>query len=299
MVKSNDIDAIYIPLPTGIRTEWVVKAAEAGKHVLVEKPVGVTAAEVKEIIAVCQRKNVQFMDGVMFMHSKRLDAMRAVLDDGKSVGQIRRIQSHFSFNASDEFLQSNIRVHGQLEPLGCLGDLGWYNTRITLWAMNWQMPKRVTGRMLAEVKHPDNPDSVPLEFSGEMFFENGVSASFYCSFQTDNHQSAQISGTKGYLSLNDYVVPFYGTESSFYVTNNFLRVRGCDYNMEGHTRQMGVAEYGNGEQTAQETNLFRNFATLAMFGKPDLFWGDVALKTQLVIDGCLKSARDGGKPVEL
>jgi predicted dehydrogenase len=295
----SDVDAIYIPLPTGIRTEWVIRAADAGKHVLVEKPVGVTAADVQEILTACRRNNVQFMDGVMFMHSKRLDAMRAVLNDGQSVGQIRRIHSHFSFNAPAEFLQSNIRVHGGLEPLGCLGDLGWYNTRLTLWTMNWQMPQRVIGRMLAEARHPDNSQTVPLEFSAEMFFANGVSASFYCSFQTENHQSAQISGTKGYLTLQDFVVPFFGGESAFEVTNNFLRQRGCDFNMEEHTRRLAVAEYSNSEQNSQETNLFRNFATLALSGKPDPFWGDISLKTQQVIDACLTSARNGGKAVDL
>src|SRR6478735_2024713 len=71
LLAASDIDAIYIPLPTGIRKEWVIKAAKAGKHVLCEKPCAPTAAEVKEMIDVCRQHNVQFMDGVMFMHSGR------------------------------------------------------------------------------------------------------------------------------------------------------------------------------------------------------------------------------------
>lgn len=79
---------------------------------------------------------MQFIDGVMFMHSARLPKMRAVLDDGASIGAIRRITSSFSFCAAPDFFAGNIRARSELEPLGCLGDLGWYNIRFALWAMN-------------------------------------------------------------------------------------------------------------------------------------------------------------------
>ena len=140
LLTRKDVDAVYIPLPTGLRKEWVIRAAEAGKHVLAEKPVGVTAADVIEMTAACAQHNVQFMDGVMFMHSQRLPKLREVLNDGQSVGRLRRISSQFSFAGSDEFVKGNIRASGELEPAGCLGDLGWYNIRFTLWAMNYQMP---------------------------------------------------------------------------------------------------------------------------------------------------------------
>jgi len=72
LLVSDVVDAVYIPLPTGIRKPWVIRAAEAGKHVLVEKPVGVTSEDVREILAACRQNGVQFMDGVMFMHSRRI-----------------------------------------------------------------------------------------------------------------------------------------------------------------------------------------------------------------------------------
>jgi predicted dehydrogenase len=99
LVDSSDIDALYIPLPTGVRKAWVLRAAQARKHVVCEKPCGVNAAELQEILAACRASNVQFMDGVMFMHSARLGSMRQALDDGSRVGEIRRITSQFSFSA--------------------------------------------------------------------------------------------------------------------------------------------------------------------------------------------------------
>ena len=116
LLARSDVDAVYVPLPTALRKEWVVKAADAGKHVLVEKPVGVTAADVRDMLAACDRNRVQFMDGVMFMHSRRLDALRRTLDDGESVGRVRRIASQFSFNAPESFVRENIRGDSRLEP---------------------------------------------------------------------------------------------------------------------------------------------------------------------------------------
>jgi len=299
LLKRDDVDAVYIPLPTGVRKEWVIRAAEAGKHVLCEKPVGVLPADVEEMLAACRKNNVQFMDGVMFMHSQRLTKLREVLDDGESVGKLRRICSQFSFAAPEEFVSSNIRASGDLEPLGCLGDLGWYNIRFTLWAMKYQTPHKVSGRLLTRDGRKGAGAPVPMEFSGELFFADGVSASFYCSFLNENQQWVNLSGTKGFIHVPSFVCPFYGSEVSFDVTNTKFVTRGCDFNMEDHTRRVAIHEYGNSAPNAQETNLFRNFSTLALSGQPDESWGRIALQTQRVMQATLDSAAQDGKLVEL
>src|SRR5205823_5556477 len=129
LLACEAVKALYIPLPTGLRKEWVLNAAAAGKHIVCEKPCAVSAADLQEMLDVCRRNRVQIMDGVMFMHSKRLLQMRAVMDDARSVGAIRRITSGFSFRAPTEFFSGNIRAQSDLEPHGCLGDLGWYCIR--------------------------------------------------------------------------------------------------------------------------------------------------------------------------
>jgi predicted dehydrogenase len=297
LLDRSDIDAVYVPLPTGIRTDWVVRAAEAGKHVMVEKPCGVTSADVRRMIDACNRSGVQFMDGVMFMHSARMDAMRRVLDDGESVGEIRRIASHFSFCADDAWVQSNIRASSQLEPAGCLGDLGWYTIRIILWAMNYELPVEVRGRILNGVQRPDSAQPVPLEFQGEMHFANGVSATFYNSFRTNHQQWAHVSGTQGYLTLSDFVLPYFGNEVTFEVGRHRFMADGCWFNMERSLQQHRMFEYSNNHPSAQETGLFRTFGDLVLSGRRDHFWPDVALKTQQVLDAALKSAAAGSVAV--
>jgi predicted dehydrogenase len=295
LLSRKDVDAVYIPLPTGIRREWVVKAANAGKHVLCEKPCGTNTSDVRAMLDACKESKVQFMDGVMFMHSARLPLLRKVIDDGESVGELRRIASHFCFQATGDFMQKNIRVSHELEPLGALGDLGWYNIRLTQWVMKNQMPEKVSGRILHEEGSGKTP--VPIEFSGELFFAGGVSATFYCSFRTENEQWATISGTRGSLSLDDFVLPFYGSEAAFEVNQPYFRVSGCFFHMESHPRRHAVREYSEGAPNAQEVNMIRNFSGVVTSGKLDPTWGEIALRTQRILDACLASARDGGKLV--
>jgi predicted dehydrogenase len=299
LIAAEDVDAVYIPLPTGLRKEWVIRAAEAGKHVVSEKPCAPSVADLREMIEACRRNRVQFMDGVMFMHSHRLGKMRAMLDDVSSFGDIRSIESVFSFPSSPEFFQSNIRAHSGLEPLGCLGDLGWYCIRFSLWVMKWQLPRQVTGRLLGELGRPDSPDRVPTGFSGELLFEGGASAGFYCSFISALQQWGHVIGMDGSLRVDDFALPFEGSELSFETGSAEFDVRGCDFKMKPGSRRIVVPEHSHGHATAQEANLFRNFANQVRSGQFNDEWPDIALKTQQVVNACLDSALAGGGLVKL
>lgn len=298
LLARADIDAIYLPLPTGLRIDWAIAAAQAGKHILVEKPIGRNAAEARRMIDACRASGVQFMDGVMFMHSQRLAQLRSVLDDGQSIGPIQRITSQFSFKGDEPFFANDIRCSGELEPLGCLGDLGWYNIRFTLWAMNEQLPRKVSAHALASHQRPNSGPAVPTEFSAELFFDGGASASFYCSFLAENQQWAVISGRAGVLQVADFVLPYYGGEAAFEVWHDVFDIDGCDFKMRHHAVRHAVAEYSNSAANAQEANQFRTFAQLALSGKPDYRWAETALATQRVADACVESARTA-RPVEL
>jgi predicted dehydrogenase len=299
LINAPEIDALYIPLPTGLRKEWVIRAAEAGKHVLCEKPCAVTVADLREMLAACRKNGVQFMDGVMFMHTRRLARMRKILDDGRTVGDIRRISTAFNFNSDAKFFAGNIRTHSGLEPQGTLGDQGWYCIRFALWAMQWQLPERVTGRILSSVVRPARTPPVPTEFSGELYFPGGASCDFYCSFVTALQQRAIISGTRGSMAIHDFVLPFEGRELVFETGRMDYKFIGCDAFMETGPRRWKTAEHSNSHPTAQEANLIRNFTKQAQSGKLSAHWPEISLKTQQVLEACLKSARAGGNVVKL
>ena len=116
LLADKGIDAVYIPLPTKLHKEWVSKAAAAGKHILVEKPVGVDANEVQDMIEGCRRANVAFMDGTMFVHHQRFKQVERLFAD--TTWQPKRVTSAFTFAAPVEFLAGgNIRTNG-MDPLG-------------------------------------------------------------------------------------------------------------------------------------------------------------------------------------
>jgi predicted dehydrogenase len=112
-------------------------------------------------------------------------------------------------------------------------------------------------------------------------------------------QWAHVSGTKGAVVVRDFVLPIHGSELTFDVSNPVFDIVGCDFNMQERTRRIAVHEYSNSTEDAQETNMFRNFADLALCGTPEESWGEIALKTQKTLDACLRSARSGGSVVEL
>ncbi|HZF01194.1 MAG TPA: Gfo/Idh/MocA family oxidoreductase [Methylomirabilota bacterium] len=265
LLASKNVDVVYLPLPTALRKDLVIRAAKNGKHILCEKPCAASVAELKGMISTCKKHRVQFMDGVMFMHNRRLEKIRAALDKN-SVGQIKRINSQFSFCGSKDFHCSDIRVDSRLEPHGCLGDLGWYCIRFALWTMNWQMPRRVEGKIISTAT---KDSKVPTEFSAELFFDDGVSINFYCSFLTTYRQWVDVSGTDGHLRVPDFVLPI---ANSFEINNRIVEP---------------AKTWG-----AQQVNMFNNFANQIFSGKLNNDWPMWALKTQQVVDACFASARN-------
>ena len=233
------------------------------------------------------------------MHSARMPEIRRVLDDHESIGAIRRITSQFSFCAADEWFRSNIRGNSRLEPAGCLGDLGWYTIRFTLWVMNYALPREVRGRILHAIQGDESSEEVPVEFQGELHFDGGVSAEFFNSFRANHQQWASISGAKGYLYVNDFVLPGFGNELSFDVCRHVYELDGCRFNMAQHTQRVAVREYANNAPDAQDTKLFRHFADLVSSGRTESHWPEIALKTQQVLDAALQSAAGGSAPVTL
>ncbi len=282
LLADTSIEAVYLPLPTALRKEWVMRAAKAGKHIICEKPCAVSATDLREMLDACQRNRVQFMDGVMFMHNPRLAKLRAELDDAERIGPIRRITAVFSFLGTGDFHARNIRVQQTLEPFGCLGDLGWYPLRFALWVMRWQLPRRVTGRILA-----CEDGAAPKDFSGELFFDGGVSAAFHSSFLAMNQQWANVSGASGSLRVPDFVLPSSDTEVAWEVGYK-----------PTFKSEAGLYLGTPTTPDSQEALMFRNFANQVRSGTLNAEWPESALKTQQVTDACLASARADGKMVE-
>ena len=101
LITHPAVQAIYCPLPTGVRNEWLRKAAAAGKHIYAEKPMGGSVKELKELFDECEKKGVQFMDGTMWYHSNRTREIEKVLASGE-LGPVRTVNASFTFHFPDQ-----------------------------------------------------------------------------------------------------------------------------------------------------------------------------------------------------
>eukprot|EP01138_Halocafeteria_seosinensis_P004743 gb/GECG01004850.1/.p1 GENE.gb/GECG01004850.1/~~gb/GECG01004850.1/.p1 ORF type:complete len:366 (+),score=53.44 gb/GECG01004850.1/:1-1098(+) len=284
MLKDGNIDAVYVPVPTGARKDVLIEAAKHKKHILSEKPPAVSADDLKEVLKACKENGVQYMDGVMFMHHTRRDEMKKSIEE-HGLGPVKYVDSDFSVLQDPSFFEGNIRVKSDLEPLGALGDLGYYNIRQTLESFNYEWPTSVSAFEMQA-----NSAGVPLDVVGHLFFQNGRSASFHCSFVNTFRQDANIVCEKGIVSLDDFVIARTHESCEYTIRKNgSLTGKG-----QGATHEAITKEIRN---CNQEKEMIVNFGKQVASGGIDEQWPNYALQTQTVMDACVMSMKQDGKRV--
>src|SRR4051812_3971718 len=184
------IDAVYIPLPNALHAEWVRRAAEAGKHVLCEKPLCPTAAEAADLVALCRAAGVRLMDGFMWPHHPRTHGVRQMLDDG-TIGEVRRGSTAFTFRM-DPLDPKNIRLRPDLAG-GSLLDVGCYAVGGVRWAMGDEPV-----RAFARARHAHGVD---VEVSGHLQFPDDRVATFDCGFTLPYRAWLEVVGTGGTIRV--------------------------------------------------------------------------------------------------
>lgn len=194
LLDSPDVDAVYIPLPNHLHAEWTIKAADAGKHVLCEKPLALSAAEAQQMLDHCRRNQVRLMDGFMWPHHPRTQAIRHAIDQGR-IGEIKRMTAGFSFNLGDP---SNVRYRPEFGG-GSLMDVGCYPVYFARWLFRSE-PKRVYA--VAEMQ-----TGVDLRLDGLIEFPGGAVALFDCAFNLPYRLGVEVVGTTGRLWIPHMWLP--------------------------------------------------------------------------------------------
>jgi predicted dehydrogenase len=194
LLADPDIDAVYNPLPNHLHVEWSIKALEAGKHVLCEKPIGLSSAEGRQLLEAARRyPQLKVMEAFMYRHHPQWQLARRLVDEGK-IGELRTIQSFFSyFNRDPENIRNQPRIGG-----GALMDIGCYPISLSRFIFN-EEPQRVFG--IAEF---DPQFEVDRLTSGVLDFGRGTST-FTCSTQLVPYQRVNIYGVDGRIEIE---IPF-------------------------------------------------------------------------------------------
>lgn len=281
LLTDASIQAVYIPVPTTLKTDLALEAISAKKHILIEKPL-INVTDTQKMIDACKSQGVQFMDNTMFVHNARQLAMRKILDDSERFGRVKHVQSTFSIDLGNDenWAKNNIRMKKSLEPLGCLGDLGWYNIRFTLRAYNYALPTSVSCRY---VECTD--EGVPTHVMAQMCFEGGRTASFMCSFTSAFRDNAEVFGEKLSLSLEDFVVTSALDTAPFKVVKTGFGSKAETFPVEFKDEEVQCG--------VQHTAVVEAFSKTVLSGI-DETWPRQTLDTQTVLDAMVLSASHDG-----
>ena len=194
LLSDPDIDAIYNPLPNHLHVPWSIRALEAGKHVLCEKPIGLSSREGMDLIAAGKRhSDLKLMEAFMYRHHPQWVKSKALATDG-TIGEMRTIQSFFSYFNNDPTNIRNVPEWGG----GGLMDIGCYNISLSRFIFDAE-PSRVLG--IVEFDPTLKTDRLA---SGILDFGK-LTSTFTCSMQLEPYQRVHIFGTKGRIEIE---IPF-------------------------------------------------------------------------------------------
>jgi predicted dehydrogenase len=187
---------VYIPLPNHLHVPWATHAAEAGKHVLCEKPIALTASEARTLLSVRDRTGVRIQEAFMVRTHPQWERAKALADSGE-LGDVRAISGFFSYYNDDPTNVRNIAAFGG----GGLLDIGCYLVHTARFIFGAE-PSRLAGTVDLDPRfNVDRLTSMILDFDGRQ-------AVGICGTQIQHYQRIQIVGTKGRLEIE---IPFNAT----------------------------------------------------------------------------------------
>jgi len=195
LLADEEVEAVYIPLPNGLHKEWVIKAAEAGKHILCEKPLsGKSKKEAEEMFAAAQKNKVKLMEAFMYRFQPFVIKLKQMIDQGL-IGEIKEIKASFAFDISDR--NGDIRHNAELDG-GALNDIGCYTVNVSRYLMG-ELPTK-----LANFFQKEKEGGVDLSGSAALYFEGGAFASLYYSLNSYKNQDLEVVGSTGIIKISDF-----------------------------------------------------------------------------------------------
>lgn len=270
LLASDTVDGVYIPLPTSQHVEWAAKAAEAGKHVLVEKPLALNAKDIAPLIAIRDRKKVLVCEAFMVVYHPQWIKVRELIAGG-AIGRLRHVQGAFSYyNVDPDNMRNQLSLGG-----GALPDIGVYPTVSTRFVTGKE-PQRIQASIARDKNFKtDVYSSIRADFGD---FE----LSFYLSTQMASRQVMVFHGDKGFIEVFS---PF---NAGLY---DHHRV---ELHNQGHT-EATVFRFPGTQQYRLEVEAF---ARAARGGKDPVFTLENSILNQKVIDAIFRAGdKDGWEKV--
>jgi xylose dehydrogenase (NAD/NADP) len=192
LLEDREIDAIYVPLPNNLHAEWAARAAEAGKHVLCEKPMALNAEEVRQMAKAAKKAGVLLMEGFMYRFHPQIERALEIIR-AKEIGEVRTVHSSFTFNRA--FGDTNYRLSPEMGG-GALYDVGCYTISLARLVFG-EEPQSVFARA-----RMDPRTGVDLTGSALLEFTRGRAA--HCDWSFESHFQSRLLavGSEGSVVLD-------------------------------------------------------------------------------------------------
>ncbi|GIM47749.1 oxidoreductase [Collibacillus ludicampi] len=197
LLEDPEIDIIYIPLPNDLHSKWVKAAAYHGKHVLCEKPAALNVQETREMIEICEKHNVLFMEALMYQFHPQHQRVKEMIQAGV-IGEIVLMRASFTFMLKK--LEGNFRLNPQHRGGGSIYDIGCYCIHAIREIMG--EPTKVSCIANMSLTH-----QVDWSAIGILEFENGVKSYFDCGMNMSTRHEYEIVGTKGSIRVPKAFIP--------------------------------------------------------------------------------------------
>ena len=264
LLERDDVDAIYNPLPNNMHAEWTKRAAEAGKHVFCEKPLGVSAAEAQEMVDACDAAGVTLFEAFVFLYHPKSLRLQQTIADG-AIGDLVQMTASFTFPLKRP--TDNIRMNKDLAG-GSLMDVGCYPITYARFVFGAE-PVSVQAAVRMDPDYGvDTRASIVLTFPGDRH------AALQAGFDAPGGQRAVIHGESGYIAVPQ---PCHPKEQ-----DGFVIVQGADEEMV--TVEAGVPPFAPA---------IEHFHDCLLDGVEPIATGANAIGTLRVIEAVLESGRSG------
>lgn len=207
LLADEMIDAVYIPLPNDLHAEWTFRAAAAGKHILCEKPLAMSAAQAQEMVDACAEAGVKLQEAFMYRHHPTwVEAIRLIRSG--AIGTVQAVQSFFSyFNDDPRNIRNRVENGG-----GAIMDIGCYNINLSRLVFDGEPS------VIDSVVRRDPEMGIDTLTSAVLGFPGGGQSSFTCTTRGEDYQRVHIVGTGGRIEME---IPFNippGVDTRIFVT---------------------------------------------------------------------------------
>jgi xylose dehydrogenase (NAD/NADP) len=266
LLDDPEVDAVYVPLPNHLHAEWTIKSARAGKHVLCEKPLALSVAEVDEIASAARESGVVVAEAFMYRHHPQTLKVRE-LAQGGAIGRVRFVRGTFSFPLTRP---NDVRLRPEWGG-GCLWDVGCYPLSFARFVLGAE-PLEVFGAAV------HGPTGVDETFAGQLVFPDDVLVQVDAGFRAPLRAEVEIAGTEGTILVRRPWRPALGVP--------VLLTR------KGETEELAV---GGGDRYRLE---IEDLADAARDGKPPRISLAESRGNVATIAALLRSASEG-RPVRL